>query len=315
VTPIIVLSVIAFLILVYLFISYFIAGTIIHLNRQPVPKNPKDYGMDYENIEYKASDGVKIKSWLIPGSLKKLIILTHVGGLTKYGSTTAYKNLTKLYNKEVQFLKTAEHLHKAGYWVMMFDFRNHGESASDPNKGIAGVGLNEYKDVVGALDYIAGSEDLKDMPVGFVSFCMGANSTIIANSKAPEAFKNVKFLFLIQPISMGVFVRVYTGKLFTPVLSNALMPMVKRFIVWRGGHPLDKMSPGEYARDVKVPVKYVQARNDPWTELSDIQGFYDRTPDNPKEFYWIEGTKHRFESYSYFEDKPEVMLAWVKRWL
>ncbi len=60
---------------------------------------------------------------------------------------------------------------------------------------------------------------------------------------------------------------------------------------------------------------YVQARNDPWTELSDIQGFYERTPDNTKSFFWIENTTHRFESYHYFQDKPEKMLEWVEKWV
>jgi pimeloyl-ACP methyl ester carboxylesterase len=203
------------LVLAYLFLGYFIAGSIIHLNRQPVPKNPKDYGMDFENIEFITSDGVTIKGWLIPGSSHKLIIMTHVGGLTKYGSTVSYKNLTKLYNQEIEFLKTASHLHKDGYSVLMFDFRNHGESDPDPNKGITGVGLEEYKDVLAVLAYVDGRDELRNMPVGFVSFCMGANSTIIAMSKEPAAFKNVKCLFAVQPISMEVFIRTYARKLFT----------------------------------------------------------------------------------------------------
>lgn len=305
----------AAIILLYLFVCYFIAGTIIHLNRQPVPKNPKNYGMDFENIEFNTSDGVKIRGWLIPGSLNKLIVMTHVGGLTKYGSTVGYKNLTKLYNKEIEFLLTARHLHKKGYWILMFDFRNHGESDPDPDRGIAGVGLKEYRDVVAAMDYIKGRDELKNMKVGFVSFCMGANSTIIAMSKVPEAFKNVKCLFAVQPISMEVFVRTYAKRLFTPLGAKLLLPMVKRFIVRRGGYPIEKMSPKEYTRDLKVPTKYVQARNDPWTELSDIQSFYDMTPDNPKGFFWIENTTHRFESYSYFQDKPGEMLDWLEKWV
>jgi len=312
---VIIAAVIVFLAIVYFAVSYIVAGTIIHLNRQPVPKNPADYGMEYENIILKPSDGIKIKGWLIPSSKNKIIILTHVGGLTKYGSTVSYRNMTKLYNKEVQFLRTAEHLHKGGYWVLMFDFRNHGESDASPNNGVAAVGLEEYRDVVAALDYIHKSDKMKDFDIGFVSFCMGANSTIIAMSKEPEAFNNVKCLFAIQPISMEVFVRKYSRQLLTPFLSNIMMPMIKKFIIMRGGHPLEKMSPGEYAKDIKVPAKYVQARNDPWTELNDIQGFYDSTPDNPKEFFWIENTVHRFESYTYFEDKPEVMLEWVKKWV
>ena len=91
----------------------------------------------------------------------------------------------------------------------MFDFRNHGESDPDPNKGIAGVGLEEYKDVVAAMDYIKSRDELKSMNIGFVSFCMGANSTIIAMSKEPSTFANVKCMVAIQPVSMEVFVRTY----------------------------------------------------------------------------------------------------------
>jgi uncharacterized protein len=306
--------VIVLLMVIYLIVSFYISGSIIHLNRQPVPKNPKDYGMDFEPVEFKTADGVTIKGWLIPGTTKKLVIQTHVGGLTKYGSTTSYKNPTKLYNKEVEFLKTAVHFHDAGYSVLMFDFRNHGESDPGPNKGIAGVGLYECQDVVAALNFVKARDDLKDMDIAFVSFCMGANSTIVAMSKQPEAFEKVKCFVAIQPISMEVFIRTYMKRLFSPVLTALLMPMVKQFVFWRGGTPLEDMSPRDYAKDIKVPALYIQARNDPWTELSDIEGFYNDTPE-PKAFHWIEDTKHRFESYTYFQDRPKVVMEWLTKWL
>jgi len=311
----IILFIVLVLALIYFILGYFIADSIIHMNRQPVPKYPLDNGMNFENIEFKTFDGVNIKGWLIPGNTNKLIVMTHVGGLTKYGSTVSYKKFTKLYNQEIEFLKTAEHLHKAGYWVLMFDFRNHGESGSDPNKGIGGVGLKEYQDVVAAMDFINRRDDLKGMNVGFVSFCMGANSTIIAMSKQPEVFKNVKCLFAVQPISMEVFVRTYIGKFISPTGARLLMPVVKKWVLWRGADPLNKMSPAEYAKDIKVPTMYVQARNDPWTELSDIKGFYQNTPDNPKDFFWIENTKHRFETYLYFQTRPAIMLEWLTKWI
>jgi predicted alpha/beta hydrolase len=301
--------------LVYFSICYFIADAIIHQNRQPVPKNPGNYGMNFENVEFQTGDWVSIKGWLIPGKMNKLIVMTHVAGLTKYGSTGSYRNLTKLYAKEIEFLKTAEHLHKEGYWVLMFDFRNHGKSGSDPNKGIAGIGLREYQDVVAAMDYTRRRDDLKNMNIGFISFCMGANSTIIAMSKNPEVFDKVKCLFAVQPISMQVFVRTYIGKFITRTGAGLLMPMVKKWVTWRGANAVERMSPGEYVKDITVPTMYVQARNDPWTELSDIQGFFSNTPDNPKDFFWIEDTKHRFESYSYFQNKPDKMLEWLRKWV
>lgn len=300
--------------LIYLLFGYFLSNTILFLNRQPVPKNPKDYGMDFENVEFKASDGVALRGWLISSSLNKLVIITHVGGLTKYGSTVKYRNISKLYNKEIEFLKTAGYLYKKGYWVLMFDFRNHGESGRSPNGGKTGVGLEEYKDVVATMQYIKSRDDLKDLDIAFVSFCMGANSTIIAMSKDPAVFDKVKCVMLIQPISMEVFIRTYAKKIFTPFGANLIFPMIKRFVNWRSEHHLEKMSPYEYVKDLKVPTLYVQARNDPWTELTDILSFYNNTPE-PKEFYWIENTKHRFESYSYFQNNPEKMLDWLKKWM
>lgn len=300
--------------ILYFLFCYFLSGTVIFLDRQPVPKNPKDYGLDFKDMEFTASDGVSIKAWLIPGSLNKLIIITHVGGLTKYGSTIKFRSISKLYNKEVEFLKTAQHLHGKGYWVLMFDFRNHGQSDAGPNGRKSGIGLEEFKDVAAAMDFIHNREDTRGMDTGFVSFCMGANSTIIAMSKEPAVFEKVKCLMAIQPISMEVFVKTYMQKLFTPFGARLVFPMVKRFVNLRSRHPLESMSPYQYVKDIKVPTLYVQARNDPWTELSDIQSFYNNTP-GPKEFYWIEDTKHRFESYSYFQDNPEKMLNWLGKWM
>jgi alpha/beta superfamily hydrolase len=301
---------------IFAFVSfcYFISRTVIHLDRQPVPKTPKDYGRDFQNIEFKAADEVKIKGWLIPSSSNKLIIITHVGGLTKYGSTRKFRSMSKLFNEEIEFLKVAQHLHKEGYWVLMFDFRNHGESDPSPNGGKAGIGLEEYQDVLAAMSYIQESNELKDKKVGFVSFCTGANSTVIAMSKKPESFRNVKCLVAVQPISMEVFVRTYLKRRFTSFGGKLLFPLVKKFVNWQSKYRLEDMSPASFVKDIKVPTMYVQTRNDQWTELSDIMSFYESTR-STKEFFWIEGLTHRFQGYQYFGDKPEKMLWWLKEWM
>ena len=196
----------------------------------------------------------------------------------------------------------------------MFDFRNHGESDSSPNGGKTAVGLEEYRDVLAAMDYLQSNENTTDMDVGFVSFCMGANSTIIAMSKQPEVFRNVKCIVAVQPISMEVFVRTYAKKRFTNVGGKLLFPIVKAFVNWQSTHRLEDMSPASYVKDIKVSTLYVQVRNDPWTELSDITGFYENTP-SEKEFFWLEGFSHRFQGYQYFGYRPEKMLAWHKKWM
>jgi len=310
----VVFSVVLLCVAVFVLFCYFISRTVIHLDRQPVPKTPADYGLDFQNVEFKAVDNVKIKGWLIPSASKKLVVVTHVGGLTKYGSTKQFKSWSKLFDEEVEFLKVARHLHEAGYWVLMFDFRNHGESDPSPNGGKAGIGLEEYQDVVAAMSYIQSSSELQDMAVGFVSFCMGANSTIIAMSKNPDSFRNVKCLVAVQPISMEVFVRTYLKKRFTSAGGRLLFPLVKAFVNMQSKYPLENMSPAGFVKDIQVPTLYIQTRGDPWTEPSDTMGFYENTT-TAKEFFWIEGLTHRFQGYQYFGDHPEKMLWWLKKWL
>ena len=152
------------------------------------------------------------------------------------------------------------------------------------------------------------------MDIGFVSFCMGANSTIIAQSKAPEKFSKVKCQMLIQPISMDVFVDTYTKKTYTKFIAALLMPTIRVFVKMLSGKKLEDLSPRNYVKDIRIPTLYIQAKNDPWTDLSDIKGFYNDTKAT-KEFFWIENTKHRFESYTYFETKPEKMLEFLKKWM
>jgi uncharacterized protein len=310
----VILGLIALLIVIFLTFGYILFRSVIHLDRQPVPKTPADYGLPYQPIELTAEDGVKLKAWYIPGTQNKLVVMTHVGGLTKYGSTVPYKSFFKLFNKEIEFLKITRHLHDAGYGVLMFDFRNHGESDASPNGGKAAVGLEEYKDVVAAMNYLQNNNATKNLPVGFVSFCMGANSTIIAMSKQPQAFQNVKCLVAVQPISMGVFVRSYTKKRMSSVGGKLFFPLIEFFVNLQSKHHLQDMSPRAYVKDLKVPTLYVQVRKDPWTELSDIEGFYEATP-TEKEFFWLEDLTHRFEGYQYFGDHPERMLDWLKKWM
>ena len=310
----VILAIVSLAIFVFLMFGYILSRAVIHLDRQPVPKNPADYGMAYQKVDLTAKDNVKLKAWLIPGTSNKLIIMTHVGGLTKYGSTVSFKSFYKLFNKEIEFLKIARHLRNEGYGVLMFDFRNHGESDITPKGGKAAVGLEEYKDVVAAMDYIQKNDATKNMSVGFVSFCMGANSTIIAMSKQPQAFNEVKCMVAVQPISMEVFVRSYAKKRLTTTGGKLLFPVIKFFVNLQSKYRLQDMSPRDYVKDLKVPTLFVQVRNDPWTELSDIQGFYEVTPAE-KEFFWLEGFTHRFEGYQYFGDNPQRMLDWFKKWM
>jgi pimeloyl-ACP methyl ester carboxylesterase len=302
-----------FLILVFaavaLFVTaYIFSNTIIHGRRQPIVHTPKEYGMAYEDVEFPASDGLRLKGWFIPaaGENRRAIIITHPLPFNRHGFLAKNQGFPPLAFTDVDLLKTAQALHAAGYPLLMFDFRNHGESESK----LTGVGLEEYRDVLGALAYLRQRQDLEEPQIGFVSFCMGANSTVVALSKGKQQVDDVKFLVAIQPVSALVFIRSYLKAVYTP-LSLVLMPILDWIVQRRGGHPLAAMTPLPYTKDLGIPTLYIQAKHDRWTELSDTQQFYDATPE-PKTLWWIEEKINRFEAYNYIGQHPERVIEFAR---
>ncbi|MBN1120347.1 MAG: alpha/beta hydrolase [Anaerolineae bacterium] len=297
----------AVLIGLVLVIGLIFSGLIIHSRRQSIIKTPADYGMAYEDVEFTSIDGITLSGWFIPAdSSGKVIIITHPFPFNRHGFIAKNQGFPPLAWTDVDLLTTAQALHNAGHSILMFDFRNHGQSG----KALTGVGLEEYKDVLGAVAYLKERPTLNNPRIGFVSFCMGANSTIIALSKGGELVKDIAFLVAIQPISANVFVRSYLKAVYTP-LSLFLMPLVDWLVQLRGGYSLKAMSPLEYASDVAVPSLFVQAREDRWTELHDIESIYDAVQ-GPKEFWWIEGKMMRFDAYNYVGQHPERVLQFIE---
>lgn len=290
-------------------LTKYLAKALMYPARKPIIKNPSDYGMEYQDIDFKSKDGTDLKAWYIPGRSDQLIIMTHPMPFNRYGFHTKGQGLMKVSNVEVELLKTAKQLHDAGYGVFTFYFRNHGESAR-ANDGVCGVGYYEWQDVVGAMHYVKSSPKLKNKSIGFVSHCMGANATLIAMGKEPDLFKDVQAVVAIQPISMNIFVPHYLRDKM-PIFKNKT-PQINKRIKAMAGFGLEDMSPVQYIKDITAPILYVQVRNDAWTDPSDVQSFYDNTT-AVKEIVWIEGDLERFDGYNYFGENPTKMLGFLKK--
>ena len=140
---------------------------------------------------------------------------------------------------------------------------------------------------------------------------MGANSTLVALSRPAPQAGDVRFVVAVQPVSADVFVRQYLRAQYTP-LSLPLADVVDAFLRLRGGYPLKAMTPLPFLKDLKVPVFYIQAREDRWTTAADTQSFYDATP-GEKEIWWIEGITRRFDAYNYLGAHPERIIAFAEK--
>jgi hypothetical protein len=122
--------------------------------RAPVLRRPDEVGLEYEDVTFPSLDGVPLEGWFIPADSDKLIIHNHFLPGNRYGYPGHLPEFGGLGGFEVNFLPEYKALRDAGYNALAYDIRNHGMSGQG-NGGIAGIGLTEYRDVIGSLRYAA----------------------------------------------------------------------------------------------------------------------------------------------------------------
>ncbi|MCZ7669949.1 MAG: alpha/beta fold hydrolase [Chloroflexi bacterium] len=196
------------------------AKRLVNPPRQPLWATPGDLGLDYDEIQFPAQDGVRIAGWFIPAahSLRKgaTIVLIHGWPWNRLGEVADdfFSELTG--RKPVDLLRLAFALQQDGYNLLMYDMRNHGESAAAPP---ISFGQEEAKDLLGALAYLNARSDVDPERIGVIGFSMGANSLIYALPQTAQ----IKAGIAIQPVTVSTYSQKYGRDMLGP-LSTAVCP-------------------------------------------------------------------------------------------
>lgn len=284
-----------------------IAALFTQPHRTASPKTPLDYGMAFEDLRFPTDDGLSLSAWFIPAQgSQKLAIMNHPLYCSKYGFVPE-GDVAQLVPIHVEFLNTARHLHAAGFNVLTYDLRNHGNSDASAD-GRAGIGYHEWQDAVAAMRYVAQRADLAQQDIALVSHCMGANASMRAMSLHPALFERVKVMVAVQPIHM----KYMAEKAIAMFGGGTTVEGVDRAIQALAGFSLNEMSPYAFLADLRVPVLYSQVRQDVLTSPQDLEYIVAHTPTETK-MLWIEGPLNRFDGYNHFGQHPEEMLNWLQR--
>lgn len=282
--------------------------------RAPVLKNPAAYGMAYDDIFFPSMDGVPLEAWFIPANdSDKLIICNHPMTMNRYGFPGHLEPWAQFTDVVVELCHIYKALHDAGYNILTYDLRNHGRSGS-ANGSVCGVGLLEYRDVVGAMQYVQSHDKLKNMTVGLFNPCAGGNAAMVAMSKHPEFFTDVKAFVCPQPCSMLLA----REAVLKPTGLDGFINELDVMQVKNGGFTNAEMSPHEYAKSVTMPTFFIQVLACPWsTQPLDVQTTFDNLllGEEDKKLFWIEGTNKRFDGYNYFGKHPQMMIEWFDKYM
>lgn len=289
-------------------IAKYFADSMTKPGKSLVFGNPKDFGLAYEDVTFKANDGVALSGWLIKGGKNKVIVQSHFGiQCSRSGYTPKGKGMVKLWKNDIPFLNQAKYLADAGYSVLMYDFRNHGNSEAGTFVWVSG-GQEESKDVIAAVDFITHHPDYKESKIGLLSICMGAVSTAYAYGaeNGLQKYTNIKALIAVQPIGFALFLRAMG-------VPGFLVNRANKINLKRGGVDL-YASCLPYVKSIDVPTMVVQNKNDPWTSFDYVKSYYDELKVE-KEMLWIDLSKRRAAAYDWMGKYPDEILAFFEKHL
>jgi pimeloyl-ACP methyl ester carboxylesterase len=290
-------------------IALMFARRLVNPPRLPLWANPGDLGLDYDEIQFPAQDGVRIAGWFVPApsnSTRKgaTLVLIHGWPWNRLGEVAddMFSELTG--RKPVDLLRLAFALHKDGYNLLMYDMRNHGESASAPP---VAFGQEEAKDLLGALAYLSVRDDVDAERIGVIGFSMGANSLLYALPQTDQ----IKAGIAVQPMTVSVYSQKY-GQDLLGVLSTAVLPLSEFMFQIAGGMYFSAYRPSFAAAGAgDTPILYVQGNGDPWGDVEDVAQIAEATP-NARGPLFVESSD-RFGGYQYLIDNPQIASAFFEQ--
>lgn len=132
----------------------------------PVGSEATDLSSRTETIRFRSSDGYQLEGYLHPPPPgAPVLFFQHGRGRTRDS-----------------YLVWARLFAEAGYGIVSFDWRGHGNSDGE----IIHHGAREPLDLAAALGLLQSREDCRDRPVGLFGASMGAASLAMAGADLPE---------------------------------------------------------------------------------------------------------------------------------
>lgn len=180
-----------------------------HPPRKAAAVNPVSLLLNVNEVPFKTQDGVELHGWLIPGKPGyPALIIAHDYGSDRSATLGKLEGLVSDLNKQ-------------GYFIFLFDFRGHGESASRSS-----LGYRESADVEAAL-----REVLKYRQVGRRIGVMGIGMGAVAACMASAGIDETK-LVILDSIEDDIPAKFTDQFLHDWPFSHFLGPLLLKAITW-----------------------------------------------------------------------------------
>jgi dipeptidyl aminopeptidase/acylaminoacyl peptidase len=264
------MNIVIAVVLLVIALSFILVYANTHPPKYPLHIPPSEYRADFEVVSFTSEDGISLKGWLVkpekPKPKSPAIIICHGVGANKS-----------------DFTELAVSLSRRGYFVLLFDFRAHGESSGSRTS----LGYHEQKDIVAALGFLKARPEINTKRIGIYGFSMGGSTAILSAANT------------------GAFAAVVVDSAFTSLRDQArdaitgfyhlpAFPLLQLSIL---GYELyfqtrvDNISPVSVISKISAPILIIAGEGDKLIPAENGRKLY-ATARDPKELWIIPGAEH-----------------------
>jgi len=265
-------------------ISLYAAYSMTKVMRTLFEKKPDNFGLKYKDVSFPSRDGLTLRGWwLEAGNSHRAVVMIH-------GANGHRADLG------IRMLDIAREMVNAGYNVLMFDLRGHGQSEG---KHIS-LGYYEQRDLLGAIDYVKQCGMSK---ICIIGFSMGAATALMtaANCKQIDAIvADSSFAYLADIVEPQFSKRSRLPKFFIP----CILFVAKRI----HGVDLSMPKPIDAIRQFTIPPVLIIHGGQDNTVPVEHASVLARASHNPDTRLWIVPEAEHVGSY---RAKPKEYIAQV----
>jgi pimeloyl-ACP methyl ester carboxylesterase len=271
--------------------------------RLPLTRTPSSVDLDYEDIAFSATDGVRLRGWFIPsGSAHAPTVIWVHGWMWNRAGNIAGR--VPFRDRDVDFFPATRALHDAGFNVLMFDLANHGQSGK---RLPLTQGPWEARDFVGAVRYARSRPEVDGERIGVIGMSAGGNTVFYGTPHCQP----IRAVLAVQPTKVRRFNARFSldevGVLGPLVAASAdIVNIFLRAPLYRNHDPAKPL-----ARIGDTVVQYVQGAGDPWGELGVVEAFSAATPHSlGVQIY--PSPSGRYEGYRYVSNETHEVVAFFR---
>ncbi len=252
-------------------VAWIVSEQVMHPRRRVEDNGLDNMPLPVEDVEFSSRDGTRLSGWFIPpenGSAPAPgIVLSHGWARSR-----------------CELLPHAQFLHRAGFAVLMFDYRYRGLSEG----GAITMGVKERGDLLAAIDAMAARPEVDASRIGLLGMSMGGVITIVVGAQD----ERVRSMVVECPFATHETILTRSLRHYSKVPMSAFAPFVRWMLERRFGEPLSAVEPIRFVADFAPrPLFIIGDENDAVVGVEDSRRLFDAAGE-PKRYWLIPNSDH-----------------------